>query len=362
MLVAMAIVRALGAITPFVVYGNIGLPLLRLVTVFAAAAAGMSAVIVAFTWAAALVPLLAALLLVTWHQVRHAEQSGHEQGAARVSHWPSRADRRKVLTFAVPRTASAGLEQLLTWLHILIVGALLGPAAAGIYGAASRFIAAGLIVDTALRIIVSPRFSVLLHRRDLSGAQDLYRTATRWLVLFATPGFVLLSVFAPVVLGWLGAGFREGATALVLLSAGAMITFLAGNTHSVLLMSGHALWAACNKAVALAVSVAGCLLFIPLYGLAGAAAAWATAVLLDAALAALEVRILVGVRPEIPVALGSLILSGLTVGIPAVIARFTLGSTNAALLTAVPAGALAFLTAVFLLRRQLQLTGLRAAA
>lgn len=357
-LVTMGITRALGALVPFVVFGNLGLPLLRLIAVVLAAGLGASSVTVTLAWAAALVPILAALLWVTARQITPRRSSATHFPSAR--RWPTRAERRKVVGFALPRSVSAGLEQLLVWMDVLIVGVMLGPAAAGLYGAATRFIAAGLIVDAALRIVVSPRFSLLMHRADVAGTQDLYRTATRWLVLFATPGFVLLVIYAPVLLSWLGPSFSPAAPALVILGTGAMITFLAGNIHSVLLMSGHAGWAAVNKAVAVVVSVTGCALLIPVLGLTGAAVAWTAAMLIDAAMAAIQVRRLVGVQLEFAAGLGSLMISLLAVGLPAALLRWWIGTTNVALVGSVMAGGLIFLLVIYLLRGRLQLTGLRA--
>lgn len=365
-LVSMGVTRALGALVPYVVWGNLALPALRLAAVVVAASIGATSMLVTIAWAVPLVPILSVLLLVTLLRVNRLRRtvapipSASERAAA--PGWPSRSERRRVLGFALPRTASAGLEQLLVWLDVLIVGALLGPAAAALYGSATRFIAAGLVVDTALRVVISPRFSLLMHRQDIPGTQDLYRTATRWLVLFATPGFVLLVIFAPVLLSWLGPGFADAETALVVLAVGAMVTFLAGNIHSILLMSGHPGWAASNKAAAVLVSVVGCLTLVPWLGLTGAALAWSAAMLVDAAAAAVEVYRLVGVSPEIGVGLFSLALSVLSVGAPAALARATLGPTNLALLVGAAGGSALFLLTMYLLRERLQLSGLRGAA
>lgn len=67
-----------------------------------------------------------------------------------------------------------GMEQATIWLGVLLVGILAGPAAAGVYGGASRFVQAGLIIDSAIRVVVSPRFSAMLHLKDTKGVQSLY--------------------------------------------------------------------------------------------------------------------------------------------------------------------------------------------
>ena len=58
----------------------------------------------------------------------------------------------------------------------LLVGLLAGDAASGIYGGAIRFIQAGMVVDTALRVVVSPQFSKLLHQGKTKELRDLYST------------------------------------------------------------------------------------------------------------------------------------------------------------------------------------------
>lgn len=353
-LVAMAITRATGAVGSFVALGNVGLPLLRLGAVAGAAWWGLSAMSVSAAWALAVVPILGALLLVTYRRVRKLESTRH----ASASRWPTRPERRKVLGYALPRTISAGLEQALVWLDVLIVGTLLGAASAGVYGSASRFIAVGLIIDTAVRIIVAPRFSVLLHQGDLEGVTDLYRTATQWLVLFASPGLILLAVFAPVFLGWLGPDFASGAGTLTILALGSLVTFLAGNIHTLLLMSGHTGWAALNKAVALSVSVGGCLLLVPRLGITGAALAWVIAMVTDALLATLQVLKLVGVPPQFAPATSALIIGAGSMAVPALAFRTALGAGIWSLVSAAFLGLLLLGSMVYWRRDALGLNGI----
>lgn len=369
LLVLLAVARALGAVRPFVLLGNIALPALRVVIVLAAVVLGSSTVLIAQAWVAPLVPVLLALWWVVHRRLRRLEtdqqsraaQHDQDRAAGEVTRFPPAADRAQVVRFAAPRSVSAVLEQGLVWAHVLLVGAIAGTAAAGIYGSATRFIAAGLIIDTAIRLIVSPRFSALLHEERMEQVQQLYRTATGWLVLFATPAFLLLALFAPTVLRWLGPDFDEGAPALAVLAGGALITFLAGNIHSVLLMSGHSGWAAINKAVALSVCVAGCLVLIPVYGMVGAALAWAAATLVDAAMAAVQVRRLVGVRPEVAAALTSLAVAVIAV-LPAVPVRWFWGEGTLPFLAATVLALVAFGVLCVLLRNRLQLADVRRGA
>lgn len=354
MLLALAATRGLGGVLPYVGVGSIAMPALRTGGVWLVAIAGGSLVAVTVAWAVPVLIALAAALVVLGFQVKRHENAAGLRGAWRVNP----ALRASVVTYALPRVLSAGLEQSIIWLGVLIVGFLAGSASAGVYGGASRLVAAGFIVDTALRIVVSTRFSALLFAGKIADVERLYRTAAIWLVLISTPVYVVLAAFAPVVLRLLGPGFEDGSGVLVILCAGAVLTFTAGNIHSVLLMSGRSGWAAFNKAVVLVVNVVGNVILVPLIGINGAAISWALSMLIDAMLAAVEVRRFIGIRIWAPSIAYALCVPILTFGIPALIVLRTLGDTMPALLLTLGSGAAFFLAWCALDRKRLQLADL----
>lgn len=355
LLVALAVTRGLGGIIPFVSVGSIGLPVVRPIVVWLVATAGGSFVAVTLAWAAPLPFALIAALIIVRFQVGRHERAADVRGSWR----PVPALRRSILNYALPRTASAGLEQTLIWLDVIMVGVIAGSAAAGVYGGASRFVAAGLIIDTALRIVVSTRFSTLLFEKKYTEVEALYRLTATLLVLFGTPAYLILAVFAPVVLSWLGPGFEQGATALVILCVGATLAFTAGNIQSVLLMSGRSGWAAINKGVVLLVNVAGNLVLIPLIGITGAAISWAFCMLLDAALATIEVRRFLGIRMGVGAITYALVVPLVTFGVPAITLRMTLGETVLALFLAIIGGSILFAGWCMLDRKRLHLHDFR---
>jgi len=354
MLLALAATRGLGGVLPYVGVGSIAMPAIRTGGVWLVAIAGGSLVAVTVAWAAPVLIALAAALVVLGFQVKRHENAAGLRGAWRVTP----ALRTSVVRYALPRVLSAGLEQSILWLGILIVGFLAGSASAGVYGGASRLVAAGFIVDTALRIVVSTRFSALLFAGKIADVERLYRTAAIWLVLISTPVYVILAAFAPVVLRMLGPDFEQGSGVLMILCAGAVLTFTAGNIHSVLLMSGRSGWAAFNKAVVLVVNVVGNVVLVPLIGINGAAISWALSMLIDAMLAAVEVRRFIGIRIWAPSIAYALCVPILTFGVPALIFLRTVGATMPALLLTLGTGAALFVTWCSVERRRLQLADL----
>jgi O-antigen/teichoic acid export membrane protein len=328
LLVVLSASRGLGAIKPYVLVGNVGLPVSRIGGAAVAAWAGWQVAGQSFVWAAATVLLVVVAVLVFRVQLqgaRSADVSGSDEAGSRG----------EISRYAVGRTISAVLEQGLLHLDVVLVGILAGSAAAGVYGGAIRFVAAGLIADVAIRAVVAPRFGTLIQRRKFGELQALYRISAVWLVLLSAPVYLALAFFAPAVLAWLGPEFVTGSSVLVILSMGTMVTLAAGNIHSILLMGGRSGLAAANKAAALGTNVVANLILIPRVGIVGAAWAWTAAMLLDAALATAEVRRYVGISPPIRAVLYPLVIAGVTFGVPAVMARALWGPTTGAMLAAI---------------------------
>lgn len=351
LLTALSATRALGKVTAYVLVGNVALPTLRPLAIMAAVGAGAGATGAAVAWALPLAPAVLCAVILLIVQLRRLGTA--PTGSFRQSGIPAKA-----VAYALPRVLSSGLEQLLIWLSVIVVGAITGPAAAGVYGSASRFVAAGMIVDTALRVVVSPMFSRLQHRGASADLEDVYRTATIWLVLFSTPVYLLLAAFAPVALSLLGESFADGEPVLIIMCAGAIITFLAGNIHSILLMSGRSGLAALNKAIAVAVNIGLLYVLVPVWGITGAAVAWAVACALDAALATVEVRFLLHIEVSPLPGLHPLLAGLLSVGLPALACRLVLGPTWLGLIVAAAVSSVLFLLWCRLDRRRLQLSGL----
>ncbi len=353
LLTALSATRGLGGVTAYVMIGNIGLPTMR--PLFALLAIGLSSGVAAVSaaWALPLIPAVLAALIIVGFQVRQV-------AARREPEYLRSGIPGRTLRYALPRVVSSTLEQLLIWLAVIIVGAIAGPAAAGIYGAASRFVASGMIVDTALRVVVSPLFSRLQHRGDIRELEQVYRTATIWLMLFSTPVYLLLAVFSPVALSLLGGSFAEGEPVMVVMCLGAVVTFLAGNIHSVLLMSGRGGLAAMNKALAVATNIALLYVLVPFWGVTGAAVAWAVACLLDAVLATVQVRLLLRIRVSPIAGLRPLAIGVLGVGIPAILARLVFGATWLGLLVSAAIGLALLATWCLRDRERLHLDGLHA--
>jgi O-antigen/teichoic acid export membrane protein len=122
-----------------------------------------------------------------------------------------------------------------------------------------------------------------------------------------------------------------------------------------LLMSGRSGLAAMNKAIALTANVTGNLVLIPAWGIQGAAVSWSVSMLIDAALAAIEVRRGVGIRTDFRMVAYALIVPVVAFGIPAMAFKVILGANEFALLLALVVGGAFFIAWCFLDRDRLHL-------
>jgi O-antigen/teichoic acid export membrane protein len=356
MLVALAATRGFGGVLPFNLVGNVAVPLSRPVAVLAVTALGGSVMAAALAWVLPLVPAVLVALWVLARQVSAFERRREVRGRM----LPTREVLRRVLGFGLPRTMSSALEQSIIWFDVVLVGVIAGSAAAGIYGAASRFVGAGVIVLTALRIVVAPRFSAYLAEHRHTEVQQLYTVTASWVLLFGGPVYVLLGCFSPTVLGWLGPDFGAGVSSMVVLCFGALLLLAGGNVQSLLLMSGRSGWGAVNKLIVFLVNVVGNLVLIPQLGLLGAALTWAFCMGLDTTLAVLQVYRFTGIRPSAGRIALILLVVLLVAGGPSALMLLLLGNTGAALALATLCTGVLLLGYCYLDRRRLHMDDLLA--
>ncbi len=354
MTVGLSATRGLGGVRPFVLINSIAVPTARPALVLAITALGLGSVAVAISWVA---PTVLAVVVTLWLLRRRVRRAERRAGDPPVDAWPDRGLVRRIRGYALPRSVSTVLEQGLLWLDVVLVGVLAGQAAAGVYGTASRLVAAGLVLSTALRIVVAPQYSRSLGRGDVPAAQRLYTMTTSWIVLGSLPVPILFSLFGGTWLGLFGPGFQDGSLALGLLCVGLAGVLLAGNIQSMLLMSGRSGWVAVNKGLALLVTLGLLVILVPWLGIEGAAIAWSVGALVDTGLATWQVQRLIGVTvagSDVGVAV---LVATVGFGLPALVSRLLLGDTWTALLIGTVVGGAVWAGASAWLRERLHLHG-----
>lgn len=193
---------------------------------------------------------------------------------------------RQWLSTSLPLMLAGGFQILLYSVDTLMLGALEGTTAAGVYSVAGRVALVALFAMNCVQVIAGPMFAEALAK---GRGGDLQRMVTLsiWLsAAVALPVTLLLLAQGETVLGIFGADFAVGAGALGVLALAQLFNVATGPVGVLLSTSGNHLRLASYLATGLAVNVALNLWLIPAYQLMGAAVSALVAHVLWNALAA----------------------------------------------------------------------------
>ena len=165
---------------------------------------------------------------------------------------------------------SGGQTILSTNADVLVVGSLLGPEAAGKYGAASQLAAAVSFGVTAISFIALPIIADLYARHALKELQALITHVARLGLLLSVPVLIVLSVAAGPVLSAFGPSFADAAGILILLGFDQLIGVIFGIAGYLLVMTGHQVTAARVIVGCAVLNLALTFVLTPRFGLLGA--------------------------------------------------------------------------------------------
>jgi len=187
--------------------------------------------------------------------------------------------RREFWAYTWPRSIARICQIAIQRSDIILVAALLSTRDAAIYTVATRFVVLGQFAVISIQQVLQPRFSELLARNELDTVRDIFKISTAWCMAMSWPLYLTAACAAPVYLRIFGSGYEDDGTPVVITMAIAMMLGIAaGPLDTLLLMSGRSAANLLNSGTALVVDIGLCLILIPAWGIAGAAAAWAAAV------------------------------------------------------------------------------------
>jgi O-antigen/teichoic acid export membrane protein len=259
---------------------------------------------------------------------------------------PDDGSHRKVVvsfwSFALPRAAGQSFDVAVLWLDTLLVAALIGPTAAGIYAAGTRYLLIGTFTAEAIQQAVAPRVSSLITLRKRDDARAVITQATSWQAAITWPAYLGVIAFSGVLLGVFGPEFVQAQWALVLLSIGLLVAVIGGPSDAVILMSGRSRQSLANSTIAFGVNLFGNLLLVPIWGITAAGGVWAATLVVAAGLPALQARRSLGLAPWSAELGRTIVVAVGTVGTACVVALVAFGDTVAGLAVAAMLGTAAY--------------------
>lgn len=347
--VALAATRGLGTMRPNAIIEQLGRPTLQLLLVVLVVLVPATDLI-GWAWGFAYAP--AAVVAWIWWRRLHTRFSTGTVSASQ----PSKAG--EFWRFSGPRSLASLAQLSMQRLDIVLVGALAGATEAAVYAAATRFIVAGQMGRNAVSLAIQPQLAEALARRDHAGANHLFQTSAAWLMSVTWPLFLTFALFGSSILEIFGGGYGAGTAVLLLLSLSMLVATGCGDVDTVLIMAGRTSWSLGNMLLALAVNLGLDLWLIPGYGVLGAAIGWAAAIVTKNVAALIQVTIALRLHPfgNATACIG--LLSLVTFAAVPALARLTLGTTWIALLVGLAVGTTCYATALWFLRKTLELDSL----
>jgi len=358
MAVVLAATRGFGAMRPTVLLDSIGKPGLRFMLACAALFVAVPPALLAGLWAA---PLIIGLALATYALlglIGRARRPDH--------HDPERASStrfiyREFWGFTGPQWPAEVFQLAVLWLDVVLVGALVSSSAAGVYAAVSRLVMVGTLGLTALVLVLGPVLSAMLARGELDRVRSLYIQVTVWLAAVSLPVFLVMAVFAPLLVEIFGASYESGDSILAILSFAMAVDVVAGPALLVLLMGGRSVLLLADSAAGFIVNMALNLILIPAYGMTGAAIAWTVSILLVNITAVMQIRHLWGVKAFGPTYIAVAAAAAVCYGAGGIAAGAVGGQNVPTLLTAVTICTLVYLAILWRIRGRLDLPVLMSA-
>ncbi|MFA9432477.1 flippase [Egicoccus sp. AB-alg2] len=208
-----------------------------------------------------------------------------------------RRDVRGLVGFAGPLWLAGALRKFRQNIETLLLGSLTAVASVGIFSVAAKVNLVGHTVYSAIITSVKPHLAELHGSRDREGLRHLYRTTTRWALLFGLPFCLVTVLYAEPILAVFGDSFTAGTTALVVLAAGELVNAATGVCGSVLDMARRTGAKLVNAVLWLVLILGANLLLIPRWGVLGAAVASVLASSLINVLRIVQVWVLERVHP-----------------------------------------------------------------
>ncbi|MDZ4878460.1 MAG: hypothetical protein CLLPBCKN_007895 [Chroococcidiopsis cubana SAG 39.79] len=181
---------------------------------------------------------------------------------------------------ALPLMFLDGSSIVLSQTDTLMLGAMLGAKAVGIYSAALKTSLWVHFILTAVNAIFAPIIASLHAQGDRQGLQQLVSTIARWMFYPALAIAIGLIVFAVPVLQLFGTEFTAARGALIVLILGQLVNVGAGSVGYLLMMTGNQNPAASVMGISALVNVVLNLIGIHWLGIFGAALATAFSMML----------------------------------------------------------------------------------
>jgi O-antigen/teichoic acid export membrane protein len=207
-------------------------------------------------------------------------------------------DTGRWLASAWPLSLFGGLQMLNSQFSIIALGVYASPEAVGVFRVVSQIALVVGFALTSINMAIAPHIA----RLYALGSRDQLQNIATWsarsiVVITAVLGAVILFSGRPLLTQAFGPEFEDGYGALLVLSLGQVMSALTGASMILLNMTGHERLATKSVLAAAVINVALNVIFVPAFGVAGAAWATTASLIILNVIAARHVVKRLGVNP-----------------------------------------------------------------
>lgn len=200
---------------------------------------------------------------------------------------------------SLPMLFMATMYWILKRTDIIMLGAYLGTAEAGIYSTASEVSGIMEVGLAGVNSMLAPMVSEFYHTGQTEQLRRVVTLAARAVFVYMVTAMMVMSFSGRIVLSLYGSKFVEAYVPLLVLLGGQVVNAMVGPVGLIMTMTGHQNKAGLILGLGAVVNVSLNMLLIPRLGLVGAAVASAASMVVWNVLMFGYVRAVVGINPTV---------------------------------------------------------------
>lgn len=179
----------------------------------------------------------------------------------------------RILAFSFPVLLSGFLAVINNNVDKYMIGYLRDSASVAIYENALQMGSTSSVALAAVNSIFAPMISNLYHKGEVKELKNLYAKSTKWITVINFLIFGVMVLFSAEIMRLPGEAFVQGRNALCLIAFGQIVNAVVGSVGYLNIMTGHPKMELLSSVTAVVLNIILNIMFIPSFGMTGAAAA-----------------------------------------------------------------------------------------
>ena len=204
---------------------------------------------------------------------------------------------KELLRFSYPLMFVTILGTFMHWMDIMMLGYFTDTTTVGLYHPAAR--TAGLLRTVLLAFmgIFSPMMSEYHRKGDIGEMGKLYKLIVRWIISLSLPLAIILILYSKKIMLLFGVNYLSASNVLIVLTGAAFLQIIFGSGGHTLTMSGFTKVNLVNSIIVVLINITLNILWIPHFGIIGAAYATFVSMALLGILRIVEVYYFIKLNP-----------------------------------------------------------------